>query len=119
MNQVNRQHTLEKEDNFIWVHFPEHAIIHAETLEIIVKDLMEFYQTDFPLLLDMHGIEGFSVDAFELILELVSNCHQHVAVYSDPNAIGHKYAKLLEMSVHNHNTRAFQNVQAAKSWLTH
>lgn len=119
MYKINNFYTLEREDNFIWVHFPDKQIIHVDLLEQILDHLMDQYQTDMPLIFDLRTIEGFSVDAFELVLELLLNCHQHVALFSEPNMIGHKYAKLLEISVHNQYTKAFQNLQAAKHWVTH
>lgn len=108
---------MENDGDFVWIHFPKNEIVHADILEMIVKDLMESFQTDFSLLLDLSTIEGFSVDAFELILELIVSCRKQVAVLSENNAISLKYAKLIEMSVGSPNTRVFHSLKAARHWL--
>lgn len=109
--------SLEILSNFIWVHFPEHRIIQADTLSNLLMSLLEEYQEEFPMLVDLSAIDGFSVDAFELLLSLVKHCEQNVAILATPDQISQRYAQLVEISVDNNHTKAFNNLLSAKSWL--
>ena len=109
--------TMEILSNFIWVHFPEHRIIQAETLATLLMDLMEDSPKAIPMLVDLSAIDGFSIEAFELLLSLITHCEQNVAILATPDQISQKYAQLVEISVDNGHTKAFNNLTSAKSWL--
>lgn len=108
---------IERCENFILIQFPEHTVVQASALESLVHDVMDLSNAQAALLLDMRMIDGFSVEAFELLSELVNNCHEHVAILTAPNEISFRYAQLLEISDNQDHTRAFLDVGAAEKWL--
>jgi hypothetical protein len=116
-NDLQNVFTLELLNNFVLVNFPVSGIINAKTVEALLHRLLEEYQPDFPMLLDFSAIEGFSVDALELLLSLVLSNTTGVALVCSANQIGYKYARLIEMSVHKGTTKCFPNQNEASLWL--
>lgn len=109
--------TIELCENFIFIHFPEHQVIDTSALETLVHDVMDYDSAHRGLLFDMRAVDGFSVEAFELLTELVNTCEEHVAVLTRPNEIGAKYAHLLALSDDKDHTRTFLSFEAARKWI--
>jgi hypothetical protein len=89
-----------------------------ETLEELLSTKVLNDKTH-PTLLDLSLIDGFYVDAFELLIAALANCDHQVALLTHINSISEKYASLLEMSIENKFTKSFKDLNEAKMWMIH
>ncbi|MCK8059626.1 MULTISPECIES: hypothetical protein [unclassified Fusibacter] len=115
----HQQSLIEYLPEFTWIHFKNHEIVDMETLEEIISDNRVMNDESHPILLDISQIDGFYVDAFEMLIAVLSGWHNQVALLSHIDSISEKYASLLEMSLENNHTKSFKTLVEAKSWMIH
>lgn len=97
--------------------FDEKQIIDIGSVMALKKIAHIDELTDTPILIDLHAIMGFDVEAFEMLISLLSTSTCPIALVVKWDQISSKYASLLALTVQNTHMRSFQSKDHARLWL--